>query len=308
MSPSSDGSSDDVLPAHLIRWDRRDYCCPNCSMSFRKWGDCVKHRAAEHPCEPPLTAKECRLLALRAATNMVPQETDALCVELAQRVASSGDARFAVSNNATPDDLALLWELSTSIGLFCRIEGGDCVIRKTAFESPSFQFSAEDRALVEDVEGGGGETRRTKKRRKKKKKRTFLRAVSDAVSEISLDRTRERKKARCLLNRHKHDAAHLEGDGTDRGGFLNMSGGGGDAAQLTRRGVPRGVDNRPAWLTSAPPPLSAPAMPITEGKGYEMLLRLGWTNGKGLGKSAQGICTPIEAAKRARRLGIGAAP
>ena len=278
---------------------------------FKKWGVLASHRQAEHPGEERFGVKECRLRALRAATGMNEAQTAELQRELAARVASNlaaegaeknppycaGETRFLVSPSAAPAELALLWELATMIGLYCRLEGGHCVLRTTPFPA----CSAEDAEEVLDgaalrlsgLEPSAGNAA-GRKRRRKTKKRSFLRAVSEQVVQISLDLAHERLEARQALAKAAHAPAwHGEQPAARRR----------SSAAVLADG-PRGIDNRPAWMALVPP--SAPARPLAAGnRGFQLLLKLGWAVGSGLGKSSQGTTEPIAPSTQMNRQGLG---
>jgi hypothetical protein len=205
-----------------------------------------------------------------------------------------------VSAGAALAELALLWELATAIGLFCRVEGAACVLRTTPFATPFAKHddkgAGSDEALVRELAscyndggaGGGGSGAGTSKRRKGKgKKRSFLKAVSEEVASISLDLARFKKEAREKGLPVYEGAAYLPGDN-------------GRPPQSSAMRGERGVDNRPAWMTlrmqhqRTPLPPSAPACPLGAGnKGFDMLLKLGWAVDSGLGKGRSGIVEPI---------------
>lgn len=44
----------------------------------------------------------------------------------------------------------------------------------------------------------------------------------------------------------------------------------------------------------------------TKGFGSRMMSKMGFVEGQGLGRDRQGICSPLEAVKRAKNLGLGA--
>lgn len=299
MKRSAEGAA---LPSHLRNWrDVGHYRCPECAVQFKKWGGCSEHWRQEHLDEKgELTAKECRLRSLSAATNVNKEQMELIKSDIAQRIAAApvGEARFPVSVSATAHDLALLWELVTSIDLHCQIQGDACVIRTEPFDAP--EGAKEDRLFLEDellVQELGPMEGCMAKKRKKKKKHSFLKKVSEIVTNISLERSSQRAEARSQVQKQ---------GATDFG--LNRSCEMASSAQpfgLSDR--PRGsrqMDNRPAWKTMGDRP-SAPALPITSGKGFDMLRRLGWTQDTGLGRKSQGIIEPIAPRSQLHKKGIG---
>jgi hypothetical protein len=270
-------------------------------VHFKKWGGCSEHWRQEHLDEKgELTAKECRLLSLRAATNLNEEQMELIKSDIAQRIASTpaGEARFQVIVSATAHDLALLWELVTSIDLHCQIQGDVCVIRTTPFDAP--ESIQEGRLFIEDdllVQALGSMDGCMAKKRKKKKKQSFLKKVSKIITNISLERSSQRAEARFQVQ--KQEPSDF---GLNRSREMSSS-----AQHLGLSDRPRGarqMDNRPGWKTKDDRP-SAPALPITSGKGFDMLRRLGWTQHTGLGRKSQGIIVPIVPRSQLHKKGIG---
>ena len=311
-NPGSEREAGDIeLPSHLVLWKLSGYKCPSCSAIFSKWGQCSAHwREVHSSTEGELTAKDCRLRGLRAATGIDEVQTHNIAMEMIRLVSESdtGSVSFRVRSEATASELALFWEVATSIDLFCEVRGCRVFIQTEAFSGHlkiPHDTSVED-ALLAELEGSPELSSEGPKRTKKrKKKKAFLREVSETVKEISVEQSATRAKARTAAtessSRKKFPrVSECSVQGAWRGrvpSTINRS----DAS--SRRSGPRGMDNRPAWQTMAPP--SAPALPITSGKGFEMLRRLGWNADSGLGKQEQGIRTPIEAHQQQFRKGLG---
>jgi hypothetical protein len=255
----------------------------------------------------------CRLQNLREATGMTVEQTECISTELADRISASsgGEVRFVVEADATIYDLALLWQIATSIDLFCRIEENECVLQTTPFvdEESGIAVDECDDELLQMFCSEDGQSAPQKKKQKKKK-RAYLKSMPFTVSELSLDRSIQRREAKlaakllCEREPPRMFASTVDPKGLDR--------------YVDPKGLDRNVDNRPAWMALAagrraraftgPPPTSAPAKPLqANNKGFEMLRRLGWAVGSGLGTHEQGIVDPVEVNARAHRLGLGLA-
>eukprot|EP00698_Gefionella_okellyi_P018622 TRINITY_DN5605_c0_g1_i1.p1 TRINITY_DN5605_c0_g1~~TRINITY_DN5605_c0_g1_i1.p1 ORF type:complete len:467 (-),score=88.56 TRINITY_DN5605_c0_g1_i1:834-2150(-) len=65
------------------------------------------------------------------------------------------------------------------------------------------------------------------------------------------------------------------------------------------RGHPISVDD------DVPPPASVYSSIATSNKGFQMMLKMGWSENTGLGRDKQGIVAPIDAGSKADRLGLG---
>ena len=292
-----------IVPGHFRNWkDVGHYRCPECDAHFNKWSGCNEHWRILHSNDKGiLTAKDCRLRWLSAATSVDGEEMDVIKGDIANRMAAtpSGQIQFPVSPGATAHDMALLWELVTSIDLHCVIQGDICIIQSNPFEKP--KGSEEDEILFEELSPildshlAGMSAGRKKK--KKKKKNSFYKKVSEVVTEVSLERTSQRAKARTQVRKQSTETfecwnSYLEISGAEPSGLSDCP-----------RGA-RQMDNRPAWKIRGERE-SDPAVPITSGKGFDMLKRLGWTQDTGLGRKSQGIVVPIEPRSQLNKKGIG---
>jgi len=296
-------SVDTALLSNFHNWkDVGHYRCPECDAHFKKWSGCNEHWRLLHSNDyGELTAKDCRLRWLSAATSVDYEEMNVIKGDVANRMAAtpSGEIQFPVSPCATAHDMALLWELVTSIDLHCIIQGDTCMIQANPFEKP--KSSESDDILLNELSPlldshlAGMSTGRKKK--KKKKKNSFYTKVSDIITEVSLERSSQRMEARSQVRKPR----------TGRNGSRDSHS---EATSAQLSGLPdrprgaRHMDNRPAWITRGDRE-SDPALPITSGKGFEMLKRLGWTQDTGLGRKSQGIVVPIEPRSQLNKKGIG---
>jgi len=294
-------SADTALQSNFRNWkDVGHYRCPECDAHFKKWSGCNDHwRLLHSNYYGELTAKDCRLRWLSAATGVDGEEMDIIKGDVANRMAAtpSGGIQFPVSPCATAHDMALLWELVTSIDLHCTIQGDTCMIQAKPFEKP--KSSEIDDILLEDLSPLlDSHLAGMSKGRKKNKKNSFYTKVSDIITQVSLERSSQRAEARSQVRKPR----------TGRNGSRDSYSEATTSAELSvisdrPRGA-RHMDNRPAWKTRGDRE-SDPALPITSGKGFEMLKRLGWTQDTGLGRKSQGIVVPIEPRSQLNKKGIG---
>ncbi|KAG2304031.1 hypothetical protein Bca52824_032682 [Brassica carinata] len=105
---------------------------------------------------------------------------------------------------------------------------------------------------------------------------------------------RREKKRKAEMKRELDKRRHEEKRETEPPPPLNISG-----EEAWKR---RGGRSRSASSSSSPPPETSPSGQMTAAE--RMMAKMGWKQGQGLGKSEQGITTPLMAKKTDRRAGV----